>query len=104
MASQARVNVQIFHVPNCPLVGDVRSLLGRCVSRTGLIAAVEEIEGPYPSPTLVIGGADVTGRPLGPGASCRLDLPNEDEILAALGAAAAQLERRDLGDGGGPCA
>jgi hypothetical protein len=78
------VSVQILHVPGCPLVGNLRSLLERCLSRSGLSVTVEEVEGGYPSPTLLINGADVTGGHVGTGPSCRLDLPAEEQILAAL--------------------
>jgi hypothetical protein len=78
------LQVQILRVPDCPLVGALRDLVDRCLSRSGLSATIEEIEGPYPSPTLLINGTDVTGRPLTAGPSCRLDSPSEKEILAAL--------------------
>jgi len=45
---------------------------------------VEQLEGPYPSPALLIDGADVTGKPLVQQPSCRLDLPTEEQIMAAL--------------------
>jgi hypothetical protein len=78
------INVQILHVPDCPLVDGLRSLLDRRLSRSGLHVTVEDVEGPYPSPTLLINGDDVTGRPIAEGPSCRLDLPSEEEILTAL--------------------
>jgi hypothetical protein len=80
------VRIQILQVPGCPLAGRLRDLVDRCVSETGLSAAVEEVEGPFASPTLLIDGIDVTGRAVGPGPSCRLDLPEAEQILAALGA------------------
>ncbi|MGH2719100.1 MAG: alkylmercury lyase [Actinomycetota bacterium] len=83
------IQVQIVRVPDCPLVERLRAFLDRCLSRTGMTAIVEEIEGPYPSPTLLINGADVTGRPRGFEASCRLDLPTQHQILAALTQAVA---------------
>jgi len=49
-----------------------------------LNVAVEEVEGSYSSPTLLINGADVTGHPAVVGPSCRLDVPTEEEILIAL--------------------
>jgi hypothetical protein len=45
---------------------------------------VEDLEGPYPSPTLLIDGTDVTGKSSRDGPACRLDLPTEEQILAAL--------------------
>ena len=67
-----------------PLVGALRELVDCCLSRSGLSAPIEETEGPYPSPTLLINGTDVTERPVTAGPSCRLDSPSEKEILAAL--------------------
>jgi hypothetical protein len=98
------IHVQILHVPECPLVGGLRSLLEWCLSRSGLHAAVEEIEGPYPSPTLLIDGVDPTGRPTSAGASCRLDPPTEDEVLAALTQAEAQRLRLSPGEEDERCA
>jgi hypothetical protein len=47
---------------------------------------VEELAGDYDSPTLLVNGVDVTGHPRAPEGhmSCRLDLPSEEQILAAL--------------------
>lgn len=77
-------HVQLLHVPDCPLVDRVRATLRSSLSKTDVQVTIEEIEGPYPSPTLLIDGTDPTGRTPAPGPSCRLDLPAEDEVLAAL--------------------
>lgn len=84
------IAVQLLHVPDCPLVDAIRAVLLRGVARTGARITIEDIEGSYPSPTLLIDGIDVTGRRPGSGPSCRLDLPTEDDIVAALRASAAQ--------------
>jgi hypothetical protein len=82
--------IQILRLPDCPLAGRLRSLVERCVARSGVSATLEEVQGPFPSPTLLINGADVTGRRAASGAgagaalSCRLDVPGEGQILAAL--------------------
>lgn len=81
------VHIQLLHVPDCPLVEQVRATLRRSLSKTNVRGTIEEVEGPHPSPTLLIDGIDVTGRTPAPGASCRLDLPTEDQVLAALTAA-----------------
>ena len=78
------VRIQILRLPDCPLAGRLRSLVKWCVARTGVNATVEEVQGPYPSPTLLINGADVTGRRAGAAPSCRLDIPGAGQILAAL--------------------
>jgi hypothetical protein len=76
--------IQILRLPDCPLAGRLRSLVEWCVARSGVNATLEEVEGPYSSPTLLINGADVTGRRAGGAPSCRLDVPGEGQILAAL--------------------
>lgn len=81
------VHIQLLHVPACPLVEQVRATLRRSLSKTNVRVTIEEVEGPYPSPTLFIDGIDVTGRTPAPGPSCRLDLPTEDQVLAGLTAA-----------------
>ena len=57
-----------------------------CLVQLHLNVAVEEIIGNYNSPTLLVDGFDVTGRPAAPEGqmSCRLDLPIEEQIFAAL--------------------
>jgi hypothetical protein len=79
-----RTRIQLLHVPDCPLVDQVRATLSRSLAKTEVEAVIEEMEGPYPSPTLLIEGIDVTGHTPDPGASCRLDLPTEEQVLAAL--------------------
>jgi hypothetical protein len=76
--------IQILRSPGCPLAGRLRGLVEWCVARSGVSATVEEIEGPYPSPTLLINGADVSGRRAEVAPSCRLDVPGAGQILAAL--------------------
>jgi len=49
---------------------------------------IEEQKGAYPSPTILVDGMDVMGRPEAVGASCRLDMPTRERVLAALQAAA----------------
>lgn len=71
-------------MPGCPLVDHVRATLHDTFRQAGLSLPVEELEGPYPSPTLLIDGIDVTGRTATPEASCRLDLPTPQQILDAL--------------------
>jgi hypothetical protein len=45
---------------------------------------VQELEGAFASPTLLVDGVDVTGRPAVSEPSCRLDLPTREQILAAF--------------------
>jgi hypothetical protein len=78
------LQVRILHVAACPLLGQARALVDTALKRSGLHATVEEIEGPYPSPSVLVNGKDATGREPREAAACRLDLPSEDQILAAL--------------------
>lgn len=78
------VRIELLHVPDCPNVDELRRRVEDVVSRLGVSAEIDEIEGLYPSPTLTVNGVDVTGHPVGCEPSCRLDLPTEDQIIAAL--------------------
>lgn len=80
--------VQILHVAGCPLVAGLREVVRRGLARAECGARIEELEGDYPSPTLLIDGIDVvTGRPADTHTACRLDVPTEDQVVAALRAA-----------------
>lgn len=78
------VVVKLLYLPGCPLVNQLRHSLHDCLTRSGASMVMEELEGPYPSPTLLIDGADATGKGLLEQLSCRLDLPTEEQITAAL--------------------
>lgn len=83
--NDSALEIELWHVPDCPLVERVRTTLRRCLERAGTAATVREWEGPYPSPTLLIDGIDVaTGTAPVRDLCCRLDLPTEEQILAAL--------------------
>jgi hypothetical protein len=82
------MRIELLSVPDCPNVGPVRELLRNCLDRLGADAEVVERVGDFPSPTVLVDGADVMGTPTGPGVSCRLDLPTEERIVAALRTAA----------------
>ena len=84
------MRVQLLHVPGCSNVESARRLLRSTLSELGFNDPVEEEEGDYPSPTILIDGADVMGRPAGAGASCRLDLPTRERLVAALQSASSQ--------------
>lgn len=84
VADDTAVRVQLLHVADCPLVGKLRTMIQRALARSGLHAEIEELEGPFPSPTLLIDAVDATGRNAGSEPSCRLDLPSEEQILTAL--------------------
>jgi hypothetical protein len=91
--------IQLLHVQDCPRVGGLRELVQMSLDTLGSTAMIEEIEGPYPSPTLLINGEDVTGRATGSDPSCRLDLPTTEQILAAIAGALAGSERKGANQG-----
>lgn len=79
------MRVRLLHVPGCPLVETVRATLRECREEAGVAFEVEEVEGAFPSPTVVVDGNDVTtGAPVAGGVRCRLDLPSREQVLAAL--------------------
>lgn len=84
------VRIQILKVPDCPLVAELRGRVHDALTRCGLRAGVEEVEGLFLSPTLLVNEVDVTGWSAPSGAACRLDLPTEGQIVAALLAAAGR--------------
>jgi len=86
MVQQISLHVQLLYVPGCPLVEPVRNMLKKSLTQTPVDAVVEELVGDYNSPTLLVNGFDVTGRPRAQEGvmSCRLDLPTEEQIIAAL--------------------
>lgn len=85
------MDVELLLVPDCPHASAARALLAECADRLGLRLAVRERVGEYPSPTILVDGIDVmTGAAGTPHtAVCRLDVPAEPQVLAALRAASA---------------
>jgi hypothetical protein len=84
-AAPRAARIEILHVHDCPLVGRMREMVQRVLAQGGVAAEVTELVGDYASPTLLVDGRDVTGRLAGECAACRLDLPTESQLLAALG-------------------
>lgn len=86
MGPPNQIKIQLLSVRDCPLTAKTRSTLNDCLEKIDADIAVEELVGDYHSPTLLVNGFDVTGEP--PAAAgqtaCRLDLPNEEQILAAI--------------------
>jgi hypothetical protein len=87
------LRISILHVDGCPLVRRLRTEVEQALERITATAVIEEIEGPYPSPTLLIDGADLEGSRLGSDPACRLDLPSRAQIVSAL--LTARLESDD---------
>jgi hypothetical protein len=80
------VRVQLLQVPGCPLALRVRAMLCECLRESRAPTQIEELEGPYPSPTVLVDGVDVVTGAAGPTGEvcCRLDLPTRTQIRNAL--------------------
>jgi len=76
--------VQLFYLPGCPHAEPARVLLRSCLARLGLEVSIEEKVGDYPSPTIMIHGVDVMGSSGFSGQACRIDVPTEEKVMAAL--------------------
>jgi hypothetical protein len=78
------VTVELRYAPGCPHVARSRRLLRTCLAADGRDDLILEREGDFPSPSVLIDGVDVMGAVEANGPSCRLDLPTQARILAAL--------------------
>jgi hypothetical protein len=79
------VTVELLHVPGCPHVEEARRLLMSCIRELGLEnLRVEDKEGDFPSPSIIVSGRDVMGGTAAGAASCRLDRPTRERVLIAL--------------------
>jgi hypothetical protein len=78
------MKVELRYVPGCPHTDAARMLLAECLTELHLDAVVEEKEGAYPSPSILINGEDVMGAPSSQAAACRLDVPTRQQLLASL--------------------
>jgi len=76
--------VQLLHVPDCPNVEGALRRLRDCLADLGLDAEVEDLEGDYPSPTILVNGRDMMGTAIHHGASCRIDVPTRERVVSAL--------------------
>jgi hypothetical protein len=81
---QAGVTVEVRYHGGCPHAAAVLALVERCIAQLGLDVEPELREGAYPSPSVVVNGIDVMGAPSTVGAACRLELPSEERVIAAL--------------------
>ncbi len=78
------MKIEMLHVSDCPNVDAARTLLRECLIELQLNVTVEEKEGAYPSPTILVNGVDVMGAPASQVAACRLDVPTRRRLLLAL--------------------
>ena len=76
--------IELRYFAGCPHAEMARRLLQACLKKLALDVPIEEKEGDYPSPTVLIDGFDVTGAAAMSGRLCRVDLPTEAQILSAL--------------------
>lgn len=78
--------IRILSLDGCPNVDRARDVVRRSLALIGLSESVrvEESVGEFPSPTVLVDGRDVTGRDLVAHSSCRLDVPREAQVIAAL--------------------
>jgi glutaredoxin len=80
----AAIEVELRHLAGCPHTEAARELLHECLTELQLDVAVEDKQGEYPSPTILVNGEDVMGAPESQAAACRLDLPTRQRLLLAL--------------------
>ena len=66
------MKIELLHVPGCANVEKARQLLRSSLFELGLDEQIEEQKGAYPSPTILVDGMDVMGRPEARGASLSL--------------------------------
>jgi len=83
-AGKGIVRIQILQIPGCPNAARARDTVLRALTEAGIEAVPEDVVGDYPSPTVLIDGRDVIGPSARVGSVCRLDLPTEQQVLAAL--------------------
>jgi hypothetical protein len=85
-AGRGRLKVELLLAPHCPNAPAARAVLTACLRRLGLDVRVLERVGEFASPTILVNGVDVmthaTAAPRGH--ACRLDVPTEARVLAAL--------------------
>lgn len=84
------MKIELLFFEGCPNVPSARQLLERCLAEMGIESSVEEREGDYGSPTILVNGNDIMGAPYTKGRACRLDLPTREKLLRAIERAAAR--------------
>jgi hypothetical protein len=89
VAQRPAVIVELRAVPDCPNLPATRQLLHEILADRAVAWTLIEREGDYPSPSVLIDGADVTGAERHGPAACVLHPPTAAQIRAALDLAAA---------------
>jgi hypothetical protein len=80
------MRVELLHHFGCPSAPAAHQLVQDCLTALAIGTPVLVRVGAYPSPTVLVDGTDVmtaTGV-MSPGHACRLDLPTQERVLAAL--------------------
>lgn len=83
-ADSEALRIELQYVVGCPHADAARTLLRECLTELQLDTPIEEKEGDYPSPTILVNGDDVMGWPASRAPACRLDIPTRPRLLAAL--------------------
>jgi len=91
-APPGKLVISIFRVHDCPSAGRVRAEVEAALDHLSATAVIEEIEGAFLSPTVLIDGAEIDGYPLRSDPACRTVLPAAAEIEGAILAARARRE------------
>src|SRR5262249_55166790 len=81
------MTIEVLYFSGCPHAAGALALVRTCVARLGLAVEVLAREGAYPSPSVRVDGRDIMGEPGTAQPACRLDVPTEDRVMAALRAA-----------------
>ncbi|GAA0907561.1 alkylmercury lyase [Virgisporangium aurantiacum] len=83
--------IELRTVPECPNLALAQQALHDALADLRLPTdGVVQTAGDYPSPTVLINGADVMGGTGTGPAGCRLDLPTREQIRSALRQALSQ--------------
>jgi hypothetical protein len=78
------MKIETLHVSGYRHVEWARVLLRECLTELKLEVTVEDKEGAYPSPTILVNDVDVTGAPAAQVAACHLHVPTRHRLLLAL--------------------
>jgi hypothetical protein len=78
------MKIELLHLSDCPHVDAARALLSECLTELQLEVPVDDKEGAYPSPTVLVNAVDVMVAPAFMAAACRLDIPTKHRLLVAL--------------------
>ena len=88
------MRVELVYFTGCPNVRPMRQLLRRCLERCGLDSAIVEANTDdaatpadyrrFSSPTVLIDGIDILAGAVSDAHACRLKMPSEAELMAAI--------------------